>query len=251
MSKLPERLRIAEIFEKDPERQEKYDRIGHRLLKYVDLLEDYPEEIDESLKPKVQALQKAYESLPGHFKCDSTSTDNKPNDVRTYLMESYPRAEGGNEINTVFKTEMLIFETIENINKSLALIGAYPIISVDGDDNNPIYNTIPIVTKLQMDCQDEYKRYCSCLGDLSGKNTAIKLKIIEFLMFILEHIYKALVLFDSKTTETECPLVVVLMSKILMDANHLKILNTQILKEKYDQLCAAVNSACEESTHVY
>lgn len=249
MSELPERLRIAEIFEKDPKRQEKYDRIGHRLLKYVDLLEDYPEEIDETLKPKIQALQKAYEALPGHFKYDSTSTESRSNDARTYLMESYPRRDGGNEINAVFNTEMLIFETIENINRSLALIGAYPMISVDGDDSDPIYNTIPIVTKLQMDCQAEYKRYCSCLDNLSGKNTALKLKIIEFLMFILEHIYKALVLFDSKTTETECPLVVVLMSKILTDANHLKVLNDQIIKENDNQVRAAVNSACEAYTH--
>ena len=245
MSKLPERLRIAEIFEKDPERQEKYDRIGHRLLKYVDLLEDYPEEIDETLKPKVQALQKAYDSLPGHFKCDSTSTDNKPNDVRTYLMGSYGRAEGGNEINDVFKTEMLIFETINNINKSLALIGAYPIISVDGDDSDPLFNTIPIVAKLQMDCQAEYKRYCEYLSHFSGRDTSLRLEIVAFLMHILEHIYKALVLFDSKTTETECPLVIVLMSKILTGANHLKMLNDQIVKENYNQVCAAVSSACE------
>ncbi len=238
MSKLPERLRIAEIFEKDPERQEKYDRIGHRLLKYVDRLEDYPEEIDEALKPKVQSLQKAYESLPGHFKCDSTSADNKPNDVRAYLMESCPRAEGGNEINAVFKTEMLIFEIIDNINKSLALICAYPIISATND-----------IIRLQINCQVSYKCYCSRLDALSGKDTPLRLEIVAFLMHILEHIYKALVLFDTKTTETECPLVIVLMSKILMNANHLKMLNDQIIKENHDQVCGAVNSACEACTH--
>jgi hypothetical protein len=160
-------------------------------------------------------------------------------------MESYPRAEGGNEINTVFKTEMLIFEAINNINKSLALIGAYPIISIDDDDSDPLFNTIPIVAKLQMDCQAAYNRYCNCLDFLSVRDTPLRLEIVAFLMRILEHIYKALVLLDTKTTETECPLVIVLMSKILMHANQLKLLNDQIIKESHDQVRTAVTSACE------
>lgn len=237
-------LHLAEIFEEDSERCDKYNRIGHKLLEYMDLIGKYRVDeygVNEELKPIVQSMQKTFESLPPNFETLSTNDKCKPDNVRTFLMGTYQRSEGGNEINDAFEyKEMTVFDAIATINRTFALIGTYTTPMEPRDHCEQIYIPYSAMAKIQLNCQGVYRKYCSDIKDFAKCGYRTQLKIISFLIDIFRCIYLGLKLFDEKVETqrdmSECPLVIVLMPKILVAANQLMTLKNGITSEYYHKL---------------
>lgn len=243
---------LAEIFEVDPKRCDKYNRICHKLLEYMDLIDKYRVDeygINEELKPIVQSMQKTFDSLPPNFETLSTNDKCKPDNVRTFLMGIYQRNEGGNEINDAFEykdkyagTEMTVFDAIAIINRAFALIGTYTTPMEPRDHCEQIYIPYSVMARIQLDCQSVYRKYCSDIKDFAKYGYRTQLKIISFLIDIFRCIYLGLKLFDEKVEAqrdmSECPLVIVLMPKILVAANQLMILKNYKTNEYYHKLNA-------------